>query len=202
MTITLPQIPEVTGSDTTAAVRALKEIVDVRNGQRSGASGDRFVTADALNAVLIPAYLRVSDEKAANTSGGTFTSGAWQTRVLNTISSQVDVKASLNNNQILLEAGVYLCRIVCPAYAVNRHKARLRNMTDGADLLLGTSEFAGTAAQTTSVIVGRIDLPTQKVLEVQHRCETTAATDGFGRASNFSVTEVYTVAEFWRQRSV
>ena len=202
MAIKLPQIPEISGPDTSAAVRAIKEIIDVRSGQRSGARGDRFVTADELNPALIFAYLRVCDEQAANTSGGTFTSGAWQTRTLNTISSQVDVKASLNINQILLEAGVYLCRILCPAYAVNRHKARLRNMTDGTDLLLGTSEFAGTAAQTTSIVAGRIDLPTQKVVEVQHRCETTVATDGFGRASNFAVTEVYTVAEFWRQRSV
>lgn len=201
MAIKLPQIPEISGPDVSAAVRAIKEIIDVRNGQRSGARDDRFVTASELNSELIPAYLRICDEQAANTAGGTFTSGAWQTRALNTISSQVDVKASLNSNQILLEAGVYLCRIACPAYAVNRHKARLRNMTDGTDLLLGTSEFAGTAAQTMSVIIGRIDLSSQKVIEVQHRCETTVATDGFGRASNFSVTEVYTVAEFWRQRS-
>lgn len=202
MAIKLPQVPEVSGSDTTAAVRALKEIVDVRNGQRSGAEGDRFVTADALNAVLIPVYLRVADEQAAGVAGGTFTSGAWQTRVLNTISSQIGIKASLNSNQVLLEAGAYWCRISCPAYAVNRHKARLRNMTDGTDLLIGTSEFSGTPAQTSSIIAGRIDLTTQKVVEVQHRCETTTATNGFGVASNFAVTEVYAVAEFWRQKSV
>jgi len=198
----LPQIPAIEGGDQASILRALKEIVDVRNGQRPGAMSDRFIAADELNTVLIPAYLRVSDEKAANTAGGTFTSGAWQTRSLNIIGSQVDVKASLTANQLLLEAGVYLCRIVCPAYAVNRHKARLRNMSDGADLLLGTSEFSGTAAQTSSMIVGRIDLPTQKVIEVQHRCETTVATSGFGRESNFSVTEVYAVAEFWKQRSI
>lgn len=203
MAIKLPQIPDISGPDTAAAVRAIKEIIDVRNGQRSGARDDRFVTASELNSALIPAYLRICEEQAANTNGGEFTAGAWQTRTLNTISSQVDVKASLNVNQILLEAGVYLCRIVCPAYAVNRHKARLRNMTDDADLLLGTSEYSGgTAAQTTSIITGRIDLPSQKVIEVQHRCETTKTVDGFGVASNFSVTEVYTVAEFWRQRSV
>lgn len=203
MAIKLPQIPDISGQDTVAAVRAIKEIIDVRNGQRSGARDDRFVTASELNSALIPAYLRICEEQAANTNGGEFTAGAWQTRTLNTISSQVDVKASLNVNQILLEAGVYLCRIVCPAYAVNRHKARLRNMTDDADLLLGTSEYSGgTAAQTTSIITGRIDLPSQKVIEVQHRCETTKTVDGFGVASNFSVTEVYTVAEFWRQRSV
>lgn len=203
MAIKLPQIPDISGPDTAAAVRAIKEIIDVRNGQRSGARDDRFVTARELNTALIPAYLRICDEKAASTNGGTFTAGAWQTRTLNTISSQVDVKASLNANQTLLEAGVYLCRITCPAYNVGRHKARLRNMTDGADLLIGTSEYSGGAAgQTASIITGRIDLSSQKVLEIQHRCETSGATDGFGVSSNFSVTEVYTVAEFWRQRSV
>lgn len=202
MAVKLPQIPAIAGSDTTAVLQALKEIVDVRNGQRPGASGDRFTTADEANAFLTPAYLCVVDEKAANTAAGGFTNAAWRQRVLNTIRSQVGINASLASNQILLEAGIYLCRITCPANNVGRHKARLRNMTDGVDLLIGTSAMAGAAAQTASIISGRIDLTAAKVLEVQHQCQTTVATNGLGLESNFAVAEVYTVAEFWKQRSV
>ncbi len=49
----------------------------------------------------------VVDEKAANTSGGTFTSGAWQTRTLNTLTVNDDGIASLSDDQITLPAGTY-----------------------------------------------------------------------------------------------
>lgn len=146
-------------------------------------------------------YIEIRDEKAANSAGGGFTSGAWQTRTLNTESSDAGNNASLSSNQITLAAGTYVCDIICPAAFCNAHKALLYNVTDAADVLIGTSEWSGTGAtiQTSSHITGRFTIAASKALEVRHRCGTTRATDGFGIPSNLdSKTEVYTVARFWK----
>lgn len=148
-----------------------------------------------------PDYILIRDEKAQGTGGGTFTSGAWQTRVLNTEVSDTGNHASLASNQITLAAGTYECRIRCPAVRVQRHQARLYNITDAAVVLLGTSQYAGEPGNyessdiSVSEIIGRFTLASSKVLEVQHQCATTHATLGFGIDGNFS-TEIFTVAEF------
>lgn len=145
-------------------------------------------------------FIEVRDEKAANTAGGGFTSGAWQTRDLNTEASDTGNNASVASNQITLAAGTYECCITAPAAFVNAHKAKLYNVTDAADVLIGSSEWSGTGAtiQTTSRVTGKFTIAATKVFEVRHRCSTTKATDGYGIASNFGVNEVYTIARFWK----
>lgn len=155
----------------------------------------------AIPADFVVDYIKVSEVQAANTAGGTFTAGSWQTRVLNTEDSDTGGHASVASNQITLAAGTYTCRIRAPALRVNHHKARLYNITGAATLLLGTSEFnepAAAAAQTCSEVTGKIVLAAPTVVEVQHVCDSTFATDGFGVANNLGVNEVYTVAEFWK----
>jgi hypothetical protein len=145
-------------------------------------------------------YILIRDEKTQNTSGGDFTSGDWRTRTLNTEVYDTGNHASISSNQITLAAGTYEFEISCPAHHVSRHQARLYNITDGAAIAYGTSEFqnaATTTSATRSFIKGRFTIAAPKVLEVQHRCETTFSTYGFGVESNFG-TEVYTVAEFWK----
>lgn len=146
-------------------------------------------------------YILLRDEKAAGTDGGSFTAGAWQTRELNTKVVDVGSYAALSANQITLPAGTYRCRIQCPAYAVNKHQARLYNVTNAAVLLLGSSQRNASASAlfvVPSIIAGRFTLATTKVLEVQHRCETTQAGSGLGQSSGFD-TEIYTIAEFWKE---
>lgn len=149
---------------------------------------------------VVPDYIEIRDEKAANTDGGTFTSGDWRTRDLNTEHSDAGGHASISTNQITLAAGTYIADITCPAGVVAEHKARLRNITDSSTTLVGTSEYTGTGNTnyTTSRITGRFTIASSKTFEVQHRCTTTKSTDGFGNASNFSELEVYTVARFWK----
>lgn len=145
-------------------------------------------------------YIEIRDQQAAGTDGGGFTSGSFQTRTLNTEASDTGNLATLSSNQITLSAGTYECDISCPAGVVGNHQAKLRNVTDSADVLIGTSEYTGTGntTYTRSRITGRFTIAASKALEVQHRCETTRNTDGFGNAANFGVVEVYTVARFWR----
>lgn len=145
-------------------------------------------------------YIEIRDEKAAGTDGGGFTSGAWQKRDLNTEHSDAGGHAALASSQITLSAGTYLAEIACPAVAVNAHQARLYNVTDSATTLIGTSSYCGNGSTqaTVSTITGRFTIAASKVFEVQHRCETTKATNGYGDANNFGELEVYTVARFWK----
>lgn len=145
-------------------------------------------------------YIHFRDEKTANTSGGDFTTGAWRTRDLNTEVADTGNHASLSSNEITLPAGTYECRISVPAYAVNAHRARLYNVTDTAEILLGTTEYAGntTNGMTRSWIVGRFTIAGTKNIRVEHICALTKTTNGFGLAANLGVTELYTVVEMWK----
>ena len=143
-------------------------------------------------------YIKVSDTKAANTAGGTFTQAAWRTRDITTEDTDTGNNCTVTANQIILLAGTYECLISVPGFNCSYHKARLQNITAGVTTLLGTSEFNSNASsvQTSSLIRGRFTIAVTTTFEVQHYCAVTQATNGFGVASNFSVSEVYTIAEF------
>lgn len=137
-------------------------------------------------------FAEISDVKASGAASGTFTSGAWRTRDLNTISSDPDsIVVALAANQFTLAAGTYLIMARCPAYFVNSHQARLVD-SGGTELLLGHNNYAyqitttGSAYMVTSndtFVIGKITLAVQTVLEIQHRCTTTYASVGFGTVS-------------------
>ena len=102
----------------------------------------------------------------------------------------------MSSNQITLPAGTYLVDATCPAYAVDNHKARLQNITDGQTLLVGMSHRSanGNSTQTQSLINGIIILTAEKTLELQHYCQTTLSTSGFGNPTSISgVNEVYSI---------
>lgn len=171
--------------------------------------GDTEQWVDASPSASAPSggtdYILIRDQKASNTAGGNFSSGAWQTRTLNTEVHDTGGHASIASNQITLAAGTYRARIMAPAFLVDRHQAKLYNITDSADVLIGTSEFSSSGSGTSShsVIMGRFTIAAAKVLEVQHQCGTSnAAGNGFGVAAGgaFTVTnEVYTIVELERE---
>jgi hypothetical protein len=133
----------------------------------------------------------INETQASGTAGGTFTSGAWRTRTLNTkVVDQIGI--TLSSNQILIPAGTFIIDAFAPAYCPMSHKARLQNITDSTTALLGTSEHADNSygAQTSSRISGLITLASQKTFEVQHYG---TVTNTFGRATSISgVNEIYT----------
>lgn len=146
-------------------------------------------------------YINIQDQKPSGTAGGGFTSGAWQTRTLNTIASDTGGIVVLANNQLTLPPGTYRVWISCPAFRVNSHQARLWNVTTGLTQLVGTSDQTlNTGSDSTrSVIAGRFTIETACVFEIQHRATTTQATQGFGFFCNFGEVEVYTIAEFFKE---
>lgn len=132
------------------------------------------------------------DEKAQNTGGGSFTSGAWQTRTLNTEVVDTGGYCTLSSNQFTLLSGTYEISATVPGYFCSRHQSKLYNVTDSSDTIFGSSEFAADAeTQTISVISGRFTIASTKTFEIRHRCESTSNIVGFGVQSNFA-TEVYT----------
>jgi D-lyxose ketol-isomerase len=146
-------------------------------------------------------YVKVSDVKDYNTSGGTFTSGAWRTRDIGTEDSDSSNICTIDSNQITLAAGTYICNIICPAYQVDSNVARLYNISDSSEVLLGTVNRTQDAYGTNSFskISGKFTIATEKIFEVQHSCVTTEVDVGFGIKSNISdVDSVYTIAEFFR----
>lgn len=146
-------------------------------------------------------YILIRDEKASGVDGGTFTAGSWQTRDLNTKVADTGNHAALAGNQITLAAGTYKVRAIAPSRKVNFHKTRLRNITDGSDLAIGSTaySFSGDGMQDACDLVGRFTIASSKVIELQHRCTTSAATNGFGIAASFGVIEIYSIVQFWKE---
>lgn len=141
---------------------------------------------------LQPSIMHVKDVKGSGSSGGTFTSGAWRTRELNTTTGSI-TGASLSGDQVTLPAGTYKITGYAPAASVDGHQAQLYNVSDATTDIYGSSELAHstTATVTKSHIDGTITIAAPKVFEVRHRCTTTRATDGLGKAASFG-SEVYT----------
>lgn len=170
--------------------------VRLRNGQTELDDDDfedlRFVVGSRCGSLIV-----VREALAQNTDAGTFTSGAWQTRALNTVAADSGGDASLSTGQVTLAAGTYRLRASAPAFSVGRHQARWHNVTDNAAVLAGTSEYADTV-QTRSIVAGRFTISASKVFELQHRCENTRSSDGLGVAGNFTA-EVYAEIELWRE---
>ncbi len=134
----------------------------------------------------------VFESQPEGTEGGTFTSSAWQTRLLNT-EQDPDGILSLSGNQITLQAGTYYLKGIAPAYAVNRHKARFYNVTTSAELCQGMNNFAGnfSVAEVDCIVT----LTGETIVQLEHQCQTTQSTNGFGSAAYFGSTikEVYSV---------
>lgn len=131
-------------------------------------------------------YAVFQNKLAAGNLEGSFTSGAFRTRALNTSQYNGITGASLASNQITLAAGTYFIEATTTAYAVNYNVARFYNITDSTTTLLGSSAYAdsGSAGTEGSSVYGVFTIAAQKTFELQHACSTTRNTDGFGVGLN------------------
>jgi hypothetical protein len=183
--------PETTLAD--LAYRSSTANVNTRLG--IGSTGQVLTVAGGVPTWATPAggatYAVFNDTKSpAGTTSGTFTSGAWRTRDLNTSQVNSISGASLASNQITLPAGTYYIDAYAGCFWVNQNQARLQNITDGTTAILGVGAYTVTAGNAFSFVQGVITITGTKVFELQHQCAVTRATDGFGTALNFN-TEVY-----------
>lgn len=149
-----------------------------------------------LAAVPVQRIVYLRDEKSSATAGGTFTLGVYRTRDLNVVEGDTDL-VTLSSNQFILQAGKYAIEATTPAHDVDNHKAKLRNITDSSDVIIGTS--AKTAASENEIghsfIKGSFTIASTKTFEIQHRSSATKATSGFGETVGFGDVEVYTIVK-------
>lgn len=148
------------------------------------------------------------DQKASGTDGGTFTSGAWQTRDLNTEVCDTGGHCSLAGNQFTLADGVYRIWVTAPAHRVDQHQLRLFDVvaaavvTEGGVLAYGANADTVTTADdiTLATLIFRFTVTGgPRAYRIEHRCATTRATDGFGSANSFGGPEIYTEVRLERE---
>jgi hypothetical protein len=160
-----------------------------------GAGADPTWRADAFGAQLF----HVRDEKPAGTNGGTFTSGAWQTRDLNTVRSNEIAGANLSANQITLAAGEYFIMASAPGRDCAKHQIKWRNITDQTDELTGRTAAVAQGNDAHVSVSGRFSVVgASKSFELQHRCQTTRLGEGLGTAGNFGISESYADVMIWK----
>lgn len=138
----------------------------------------------------------ITDQKISGTDGGTFTSGAWQTRTLNTISGDTTIGTlvTLDSNQITITAGRYWLSVMAPACKVGVHQIRLANITNTTySYGMNADSATSTGGMSQSNLSGFINISGTTIYEIQHQCSSSNTGSGFGRATNFGGTEVYTI---------
>lgn len=145
-------------------------------------------------------YILIQDQKTIGTDGGTFNSGAWQTRDLNTIVDDTTGAVTLSSNQFTLPAGTYRLIARCPAYAVDTHQCRLRNITDSTTVAIGSNVFARSNGPGSfdTWVQARFTIASPKTFEIQHQCGTSHSGNGYGIACGFGI-EVYTSVELEKE---
>ena len=151
---------------------------------------------------LFTNYAVINDSKAYNVAGGTFSSGAWRTRDLNTEVFDPDSIVSISSNQFTLQAGTYYIRAQAPAYRVDQHHIKLQNITDSTTDGVGSVGMSSSsfASITLSLLTTRFTISSAKVFEIQHRCSTTHNTYGLGIMHSISGTNsIYTIVEIFKE---
>lgn len=163
-----------------------------------GTSFRLFSTAPPSNPPTPAPDIIVREEETTSTAGGTFTSGSYVTRVLNTSVRNVIGGASLASNAVTLPAGTYCVQWSAPGFSCGLHATRLFNVTDSTVIETGTAEDSAVSAQTRSQGIAVFTLSVAKAIRIEHRCGTTQATNGLGTPTTFAAKEVYTWVNIWK----
>ena len=174
----------------------------------SSSSNTRVLTlpdsADGIIArtsdVAFVSYAIIADQKSSGTTGGTFTSGSFQQRDLNTVLYDPDSIVSLSSNDFTLQAGSYFVRASAPAFGVNNNMCLLRNHTDSTNIQTGSTEFTSDQGYggSRSIVSARFTLSGAKALRITHKCQTTKSSNGFGPQTGFT-TETFTIVEIFKE---
>ena len=145
-------------------------------------------------------YAIIVDQKSATADGGTFTSGDWRTRDLNTELSDPDGIVTISSNQFTLAAGTYFIRWAAPAFGVERHQTRLQDITNATVREYGLSCYSASDlyAATHSFGSTRVIPGASTTYEIQHHSSFTKSTNGFGVHGGAGI-EQYTLVEIFRE---
>ena len=177
----------------------------VNSIRHTGASADAITLNSAGNVEfpndhIFSSHAIIVDEKTSGTQSGTFTSGSFQQRDLNTKLSDPDSIVTLSSNDFTLQAGSYVVHASAPAYKVNHHQCLLRNHTDSTNIQLGSAVYGGTgeSVQSISFVSARFTLSGAKALRITHKCSDTRSTNGYGINTGFS-NSTFTIVEIFKE---
>jgi hypothetical protein len=136
------------------------------------------------------------EEQTSGTDGGTFTSGAWQIRTLN---SEIfdDIGITITASVFTLPAGTFYIRWRAPAFGVTYHMSRLYDVDGTAVVEYGTTAYDQVSSANdigASVGFAKVTPGSPTQYRIEHRATASYSTTGFGRASSLAV-EKYTVVE-------
>jgi len=176
--------------------------VELGSGTASASTflrGDRSWNAPATGGAFENEDLLMTNDQANNTGGGSATSGAWRTLVINTSKKNNITGASLSSNQITLPAGTYCVRAWQWFYHCARNKLRFYDATNTAAKVIGGSNYLDTDYNSApNWLNGYFVLSGSAACELQYQVQTTMATQGLGIETNFSTTEQYTSVAIWK----
>lgn len=159
---------------------------------RDSAGLQRILRAPAEASGALLAILE--DNKSSGTAGGTFSSGDWRTRDLNTeVYDRLGIFSIAANQFTISAAGDYEIEWHAPGHACGSHASRLFDVTGAAAVKQGSSQFNGTGSAQVIASSGlnRVTIAGARTFRIEHRCSSTRNDDGFGEPAGFG-TEVYT----------
>ena len=161
-------------------------------------TGAITVNGSALASGLYTSIAVVCDQKSAGSGGGTFTTGAWRTRDINTELTDADGIVSISSNQFTLGAGTYTIEWSAPAFKVGKHQSILYNASDSSYHSPAAYFSAGSNnndnCMTHSLGTAVVTITGSKAFEIRHNNEETYSGSGFGQSSDIE-TNTYLVVK-------
>jgi hypothetical protein len=129
---------------------------------------------------VIPTAI-LTDEKTANTAGGSASGTTWNARNVNAVVADT-IGIVITSNQIALPAGKYRKFTQAPAYKTGNHRLRLYNVTAAASVKEGQNARSGSADDTVTNAVLECEFVANgtDVYRIDHYTTVAAATNGLG----------------------
>ncbi len=194
--------PALTGTDSNTGITfpAADTIKIATGGVERMSITNSGITGTGLG--KFASYAIIADQKAYDANGGTFTSGDWRTRDLNTELADPDGIVSISSNQFTLQAGTYFIRATAPAYKTDRSLMKLQNITDATLVGVSIPNYLANnvGIQGEAKLSVRFTISGAKTFEIQHKAATTQNTYGFGIAHDENgYNSIYTIVEIFKE---
>ena len=147
----------------------------------------------------------IADEKSAGSQGGPSDSANnFEKRDLTTVlydSEGTDGTVTIDSSQFTLQgAGTYLINWSCPAFKSNAHQSRLYDVTGTTTLKAGSNAYTNAADNTQTDSIGSVihTITSNNVYEIQHRVETSRATNGHGVDYNNGIANIFCLVVIYK----
>jgi len=160
-----------------------------------------YISSNASNLKAVPVsfatgYLKVSDQKASGTDGGTSVATTiTSTRTFNTVETNTINGASLASDTVTLPPGTYNVYASAPFINSSATKIFLYNTTDSSYSIIGENSYPNSSG-SISELFGQITITASKNFKIRYYCLAGSATTGLGAQVGSGQVEVYASAEF------